>query len=350
MAITLGQQLGSYEVTALLGKGGMGEVYRARDTKLKRDVAVKILPDEFSLDRDRVSRFQREAEVLASLNHPNIAAMPVAQPARLYNNPRISPDGQRVVFSISSEMEDIWIYDLVRGTMQRVTAEGNSGTPIWATNTRLIYERRPLAGPAVMSIALDGNGAPSVLARAEKGPIAPSSVSADGKIVIGFYPFDHGLWVLPLAQNPSTESKAQPFLDTRFTRFNPDFSPDGRWVAFRGDDTGRSEIYVASYPGPGEKIPISNDGGSLPRWSRSGRELFYRSGNKLMVVDIQTSPSFRAGIPKVLFEGPYSGAYDVSADGKRFLMLKENTIRGEADQLNIVLNWFEELRQRVPAQ
>src|SRR2546422_10489913 len=75
MPVTIGTQLGSYEITALLGKGGMGEVYRARDTKLKRDVAIKILPDEFSRDADRVSRFQREAEVLASLNHPNIAAI-----------------------------------------------------------------------------------------------------------------------------------------------------------------------------------------------------------------------------------------------------------------------------------
>src|SRR6059058_125272 len=75
MSITIGTQLGCHEITALLGKGGMGEVYRARDTKLKRDVAIKILPDEFSRDADRVSRFQREAEVLASLNHPNIAAI-----------------------------------------------------------------------------------------------------------------------------------------------------------------------------------------------------------------------------------------------------------------------------------
>src|SRR5262245_55893257 len=75
MSITIGTQLGCHEIIGLLGKGGMGEVYRARDTKLKRDVAIKILPDEFSRDADRVSRFQREAEVLASLNHPNIAAI-----------------------------------------------------------------------------------------------------------------------------------------------------------------------------------------------------------------------------------------------------------------------------------
>src|SRR5262245_60515478 len=75
MPVTIGTQLGSHEIIALLGKGGMGEVYRARDTKLKRDVAIKILPDEFSRDSTRVSRFQREAEVLASLNHPNIGAI-----------------------------------------------------------------------------------------------------------------------------------------------------------------------------------------------------------------------------------------------------------------------------------
>src|SRR5215470_13435499 len=75
MAIQIGQQLGSLEITALLGKGGMGEVYRARDTKLKRDVAIKILPDEFARDADRVNRFQREAEVLVSLSHPNIAGI-----------------------------------------------------------------------------------------------------------------------------------------------------------------------------------------------------------------------------------------------------------------------------------
>ena len=75
MAVSIGTTLGSYEITALLGKGGFGEVYRAKDKKLKREVAIKILPDEFSTDRDRLTRFQREAEVLASLNHPNIAAI-----------------------------------------------------------------------------------------------------------------------------------------------------------------------------------------------------------------------------------------------------------------------------------
>ena len=81
MALTIGTQLGSYEITSLLGKGGMGEVYRARDSKLKRDVAIKVLPEEFSSDHDRLARFQREAEVLASLNHTNIAGIHDVQEA-----------------------------------------------------------------------------------------------------------------------------------------------------------------------------------------------------------------------------------------------------------------------------
>src|SRR5205807_552913 len=95
MAITIGTQLGSHEITALLGRGGMGEVYRARDTKLKREVAIKILPEEFSRDSDRVSRFQREAEVLASLNHPNIAAICDLEEANNTNSNTILPTTSR---------------------------------------------------------------------------------------------------------------------------------------------------------------------------------------------------------------------------------------------------------------
>ena len=98
MALTVGTRLGSYEITALLGKGGMGEVYRARDLKLKREVAIKILPDEFSRDTDRVSRFQREAEVLASLNHPNIAAIYDLEEAERFSIPRVGAGCRKNAF------------------------------------------------------------------------------------------------------------------------------------------------------------------------------------------------------------------------------------------------------------
>jgi hypothetical protein len=145
-------------------------------------------------------------------------------------------------------------------------------------------------------------------------------------------------------------SKPEPFLVSQSNKVDPSFSPDGHWMAYRSDETGQREIYVTPYPGPGAKFPISTAGGIVARWSRTGRELFYLSGDKMMAVDIQTIPTFRAGTPKVLFTGNYSMYYDVSANGNRFLMVKPPAKQqGGMDQITVVLNWFEELRRRVPA-
>ena len=137
----------------------------------------------------------------------------------------------------------------------------------------------------------------------------------------------------------------------------PIFSPDGHWLAYISNESGRPEVYVQPYPGPGGKWQISTEGGTEPIWNRNGRELFYRSGNKMMAVDITTQPSFSAGKPRMLFEGQYvaddwpliTAAYDVSADGQRFLMVKPRPSRlPSPTQINVVLNWFEELKQKVP--
>jgi hypothetical protein len=151
------------------------------------------------------------------------------------------------------------------------------------------------------------------------------------------------------------DRKAQPFLQTRFNEQSPQFSPDGRWLAYTSDESGRNEIYVQPYPGPGGKWQISTEGGTEPVWNRNGREFFYRSGDKMMAVDIATQPSFAAGKPRMLFEGKYTPTaatfpyYDVSPDGQRFLMLKPVESQASAPtQMNVVLNWFEELKQKVP--
>jgi eukaryotic-like serine/threonine-protein kinase len=114
---------------------------------------------------------------------------------------------------------------------------------------------------------------------------------------------------------------------------------------------------VQPYPGPGGKWQISTEGGNEPAWSRNGRELFYRSGNKMMAVEVTTQPTFSAGKPNALFEGQYLAvergltgtAYDVSPDGQRFLMVKQTEPSTSVTQINVVLNWFEELKQKVPA-
>jgi serine/threonine-protein kinase len=149
--------------------------------------------------------------------------------------------------------------------------------------------------------------------------------------------------------------KVQPFLRTRFNETESRFYPDGRWLAYISDESGRYEVHTQSYPGSGGKWQISTEGCVDPVWNPNGRELFYRSGDKIMAVDITTQPSFVAGKPRMLFEGRYEPApvpnsnYDVSPDGQRFLMAKPVESEGvEPTQINVVLNWFEELRQKVP--
>jgi serine/threonine-protein kinase len=159
------------------------------------------------------------------------------------------------------------------------------------------------------------------------------------------------LWVLSLK-----DRKAKPFLRTPFNESAARFSPDGRWLAYISDESGRYEIYVQPYPGPGAKLQISTDGGTEPVWNPRGRELFYRNGNKMMVVDVAaTQTAFIASKPRVLFDGEYlptpatTPNYDVSPDGQRFLMIKTGGAGEVAPtQINVVFNWFEELKRRVP--
>ena len=134
------------------------------------------------------------------------------------------------------------------------------------------------------------------------------------------------------------------------------FSPDGRWLAYVSNESGRAEVYVQPYPGPGGKWQISIEGGTEPIWNRNGRELFYRSGTKMMAVETTTQPSFSAGKPRMLFEGQYFPAvfpgmdltYDVSADGQRFLMVKETGQATSPRKSTSCQNWFEELKRLVP--
>jgi eukaryotic-like serine/threonine-protein kinase len=179
----------------------------------------------------------------------------------------------------------------------------------------------------------------------------PKSWSADGQL-LSFGEINpttgYDIWVLDMK-----DRKAVPFLRTPFYEVGV-FSPDGRWMAYTSNESGRDEVYVQPYPGPGGKWQISTDSGMDVRWTANGRELTYRNGDKMMAADIATQPAFSAGKPRMLFEGPYVppsqlvSFYDVSGDGQRFLMLKPVEQAQAATQIVVVQNWFEELKQKVP--
>jgi serine/threonine-protein kinase len=139
---------------------------------------------------------------------------------------------------------------------------------------------------------------------------------------------------------------------TRFTEVGPKFSPDGRWISYVSDESGQYEVYVRPYPGPGGKWQISTQGGGEQIWSRDARELFFRNGNKWMVVAVNLQPEFEVETPRLMFEGAYvqvgGPSYDVTPDGQRFLLL-EPAVQEAAlvTHLNVVLNWFEEVKQKA---
>jgi serine/threonine protein kinase/Tol biopolymer transport system component len=292
----------------------------------------------------------------------NGVEQPLAAPAHAYFGPRLSPDGQRVAVAITEQETQLWLYDLSKGTLTRLTFEGNANyAPAWTPDGKRIAFESNKEGPLNLFWQLaDGSGGLARLTASDYTN-APHSWSPDGQLLafIEVNPTTGiDIWVLRMS-DPSASSgqvrKAQPFLRTPFNEGGARFSPDGRWLAYISDESGRYEVYVQPYPGPGGKWQISTEGGTEPAWNPNGRELFYRSGNKMMAVDIATQPGFAVGKPRMLFEGQYLPTtttppyYDVSPDGQRFLMLKpsEQTQAGPT-QINVVLNWFEELKQKVP--
>jgi len=283
---------------------------------------------------------------------------PVPAPARQYNLPRLSSDGQRVAVEIqdpSAGSADVWIYDLVRGDLSRMTfASANTLNvgPLWTPDDkRLIYGSGPLlTALSLVSVPTDRSSPPSVLLHEAA---FPDAISPDGKFILlrGNLSAARGNTLLLLRLDGATANGITPqtVLDTTFTKADIEFSPDSHFFAYQSNESGPQQIYVQSFPGPGGKWTISIGGGTLPRWARSGRELFYRVGNRMMVVEVELTASFRAGKPKLLFEGgPYQAGYDVAPDGSRFLMVKAPPPEQAPDQLHIVVNWVRELHRRVP--
>ena len=278
-------------------------------------------------------------------------ATPVGVDPQAFRFVSLSPEGDRVAISIDSEVRvsDIWIYDLKRpGPRTRLTTEQHNLNPIWTPDgTRVWFWR----GGGLASKATNGNALVDVAI--PNGDNSPRSWSPDGRtLLFNRTAAETGIdiWQLSL----DGKNSPGPLLVRSFDDLDAAFSPDGRWIAYVSNESGRPEIFVAPYAALTERIPISSAGGTSPVWARDGRELFYRQGLAVMGVPIDWSKSFRAGQPRELFDGPhYSGAgndlsFDVDAKG-RFLMTRL-VDPSASRQLMVVQNWQEELKQRVPTR
>ena len=282
---------------------------------------------------------------------------PLATPLLPYERPRISPDGTRVAVDVLEPgSSDIWIHDLARGTETRLTTDpADDRAPLWTLDgKRVVFESNRAGSVALFSKLVDAPGEPERLMMDTSGVtvLEATSWSPDGQTLafLRAAPVDIGLLSM------EDDRTVQMLLDTEFTEAAPAISPDGDWIAYHTDETRQDEVYVQRFPSLGNKVTVSTDGGAQPLWSPDGDELFYRGPRGMMVVPVETDPTFRAGEPEVLFEQQYyfylgRRTYDLAPDGQRFLMVKETpreAEQGPAAQVILVQNWFEELSRLVP--
>jgi eukaryotic-like serine/threonine-protein kinase len=259
----------------------------------------------------------------------------------------LSPDGTRVVRNNTVGPDrDLWIEDLARRTSARLTTSGQNFLATWSRDGKWVAFARGTPSTDIYRRYLD-TGVEERLTSTGKAD-TPGSVSPDGAS-LAYTTVDPvsatDIWILSLP--PASGSR--PFVKTSFSEGNAAFSPDGRWLAYQSNESGRFEVYVRSFPDGGQTIRVSTDGGLLPAWSLSGHEIFYRSTDgKMMMAAVVSTPAFQASRPRALFDATqYENQFGVAPDGRRLLMMPLIPNEQSPTQIHLVLNFIAELRQRV---
>jgi serine/threonine-protein kinase len=292
---------------------------------------------------------------------------PIDIPARSYMYAQLSPDGTEVALDSRDEENDVWVFNLARATLQRLTLDpGLNRIPIWHPDGRLTFSRGGVDGAEEVWIqAADGSGMPQQLTTGSDGLMMPNDVSPDGSLLLYMaqqQPRD--IWMVPIGDAPAT---GEILIGGPADQYGGNISPDGRFLAYQSNESGQWEVWVRPFPDVSSgRVQVSRGGGTHPLWSRSGDELFYLDLNgqisgtgALMAVPIDTTSGFEPGVPQMLFENSFVvpqqmwSVYDISPDGQRFLMFNTADVDTETEQRRevvIVENWVEELKRLVPTE
>jgi eukaryotic-like serine/threonine-protein kinase len=257
----------------------------------------------------------------------------------------LSPDGRQAAADLVDGTKlQVWIFDLERGAKRLLGSAGQSIQPIWSrdgTSVTYVSDREGATG--LYRKRADGTGEEEFLVRRPNTWLIPEDWSPDGQSLLFSEPTGRGdtdVWLY-------SGGKATPLLATGFNEASARFSPDGRFIAFDADDGGVNHVYVQPFPA-GPRTPISIEEAGWPQWTADGRQLLFKSGSRIMVVDIQTHPTLRVGQPRLLLKDE-PGAWRtvaVTPDGRR-LTLSPRSMEGPLE-LRVILNWFEELERLAP--
>jgi eukaryotic-like serine/threonine-protein kinase len=279
-------------------------------------------------------------------------AQPIIPFRAAFFSPRFSPDGQQIAFTTIGRERQVWVYDLNRGTTSRLTGEGKVSFVTWTPNgKRVVFDWNKSGQPNLCWQSANGSTGMERLTASDQVQI-PGSWSPDGTTLAFVEGSDINLDIFLLDLQ---SRRITPYLNSRANEGWPEFSPDGRWMAYQSNESGRYEVYVRPFPGPGGKWLISQEGGREPLWARDGKQLFYRNWeqSQVWVVDVAMNGGFTSAKPRLLFKSPGLGGggtpirgWDLSRDGQRFLMVRNEEMKpAPVTELVLVQNLFEELRR-----
>ena len=271
---------------------------------------------------------------------------------RVYEQPILSPDERRIAVIVNEDLRtDVWIYDFGTTTFSRLTTTGTVSSVQWAPNsTHVIYASGGDSARTAFwrQLAAGGSAAEKLI---ELGELAPTvSISPDSRSLV-YQVYHNNTWDVASVALDASPATSRPYLSTSANEYQPRFSRDGKWVAFQSDESGRSELYVRSFPEPTSRVQVSAEGSQEHVWSKDGRKLFYRSGSSLMSASVEFSPNFRVlrrdtvATSQFPQASGFSANYDVAADG-RILTLLSNR---DDFQLVVSPNWITEFRNKIAA-
>ena len=277
------------------------------------------------------------------------------QAGAYYGGPRLSPDGRQVAVTVAGAVDsEVWLLDIVRNTSSPLTSGGRNLWPVWSPDgTRVAYASSRAGSTNVYWRRADGAGAEEQLTSAQHTYFPNSWSAHHAAIVLSGTGAQYSVLVSLLPLQGSRQPMPVPIEGAALV---PGFSADGQWLAYVSSISGRNEVYVRPYPGPGAAIQVSTSGGDEPLWARQGHELFFRRDEAMMSVDVRPVGSrVSVGPERKLFSGRYATGgvrtgYDISPDGQSFLMLKLVQPRENLSQFDLVVNWFETIRQRASSE